>query len=71
MVEVVFEKIIEINAAGTTILMVEQNARRALTFSHRAYVLDAGRTALEGAGQDLLHDPKVIDLYLGKAIGAR
>jgi ABC-type branched-subunit amino acid transport system ATPase component len=71
MVESVFQKVIEINAGGTTILMVEQNARRALAFSHRAYVLDGGRTALEGRGQDLLHDPRVVDLYLGKGGGPR
>jgi ABC-type branched-subunit amino acid transport system ATPase component len=47
------------------ILMVEQNARRALTMSHRGYVLDLGRNRFEGTGADLLHDPKVIDLYLG------
>jgi ABC-type branched-subunit amino acid transport system ATPase component len=69
MVDVVFGKVIEINAAGTTILMVEQNARRALSFSHRAYVLDGGRTALEGRGEELLHDPRVVDLYLGRGGG--
>jgi ABC-type branched-subunit amino acid transport system ATPase component len=63
--EAIFEKIREINEAGVPILMVEQNARRALTMSHRAYVLDLGRNRFEGTGAALLHDPKVIDLYLG------
>lgn len=63
--DAIFEKIAEINAAGVSILMVEQNARRALGMSTRAYVLDLGRNRFEGSGPDLLHDPKVIDLYLG------
>ena len=61
----IFEKIREINDAGVPILMVEQNARRALAMSHRGYVLDLGRNRFQGTGADLLHDPKVIDLYLG------
>ena len=65
LVGAIFEKIAEINAAGVPILMVEQNARRALAMSHRAYVLDLGRNRFEGSGEALLHDPKVIDLYLG------
>jgi ABC-type branched-subunit amino acid transport system ATPase component len=64
-VDAVFAKIAEINAAGTTILMVEQNARRALAMSHRGYVLDIGRNRFTGTGADLLADPKVVDLYLG------
>ncbi len=64
-VDAIFDKIAEINAEGVPILMVEQNARRALTMSHRGYVLDLGRNRFEGTGADLLHDPKVIDLYLG------
>jgi ABC-type branched-subunit amino acid transport system ATPase component len=64
-VDVIFEKIAEINAAGIAILMVEQNARRALAMSHRGYVLDGGQNRFEGTGRDLLHDPKVVDLYLG------
>jgi ABC-type branched-subunit amino acid transport system ATPase component len=63
--EAIFEKIREINEAGVPILMVEQNARRALAMSHRAYVLDLGRNRFEGTGAALLHNPKVIDLYLG------
>ncbi|MCZ7589974.1 MAG: ABC transporter ATP-binding protein [Gaiella sp.] len=64
-VDLIFEKIGEINASGIAILMVEQNARRALGMSHRGYVLDGGRNRFEGAGQDLLRDPKVVELYLG------
>jgi neutral amino acid transport system ATP-binding protein len=64
-VDVTFEKISEINQSGVTILMVEQNARRALAISHRGYVLDLGRNRFEGRGPDLLHDKKVVDLYLG------
>lgn len=55
----------EINEAGASIVIVEQNARRCLQICHRAYVLDQGRNAHSGTGQDLLHDPKVVDLYLG------
>ena len=67
LVGVIFEKIAEINAQGVPILMVEQNARRALAMSSRGYVLDLGRNRFEGTGDALLHDPKVIDLYLGGA----
>lgn len=61
----VFDKILEINAGGTAILLVEQNARQSLAFSHRAYVLDTGRTAMTGTGPELLADPKMAELYLG------
>ena len=64
-VDLIFGKIAEINAGGVAILMVEQNARRALAMSSRGYVLDGGQNRFEGAGPDLLHDPKVVDLYLG------
>ncbi len=55
----------DINATGVSIVMVEQNARRCLQICHRGYVLDQGRNAYTGTGQQLLHDPKVIELYLG------
>jgi neutral amino acid transport system ATP-binding protein len=64
LVDLIFEKAVEINQAGTAILMVEQNARRALALSHRGYVLDLGRNRFEGTGHELLHDPRVVDLYL-------
>jgi ABC-type branched-subunit amino acid transport system ATPase component len=66
-VDAIFEKIAEINRSGVTIVMVEQNARRALAMSTRGYVLDVGKNRFEGAGKDLLHDPKVAELYLGGA----
>jgi len=62
----VFTSIKEINDSGVSILLVEQNAKRALSFSDRGYVLDQGRNAYQGKGEELLNDPRVIDLYLGK-----
>jgi len=62
----VFNTIKEINDSGVSILLVEQNAKRALNFSDRGYVLDQGRNAYQGKGQELLDDPRVVDLYLGK-----
>ena len=62
----VFEIVKEINSRGVAILLVEQNATRALNFSDRGYVLDQGRNAYQGKGQELLDDPRVGDLYLGK-----
>jgi neutral amino acid transport system ATP-binding protein len=64
-VDAIFEKTREVNQAGVTILMVEQNARRALAMSDRGYVLDLGADRFEGPGQELLDDPKVAELYLG------
>jgi ABC-type branched-subunit amino acid transport system ATPase component len=64
-VDAIFEKVEEVNRSGVTILMVEQNARRALGMSHRGYVLDLGVDRFEGPGKDLLDDPKVAELYLG------
>ncbi len=63
--DAVFEKLVEINALGIAIVMVEQNARRELGLAHRGYVLDAGRNAFDGRGADLLADPQVATLYLG------
>ena len=60
-----FIRVSEINKAGVTTIMVEQNARRCLQIADRAYVLDQGRDAYTGSGRELLHDPKVINLYLG------
>lgn len=60
-----FIRVSEINKAGVTTIMVEQNARRCLQISDRAYVLDQGRDAVVGTGRELLNDPKVIGLYLG------
>ena len=63
--DIVFERVRRIVNAGVSVLMVEQNARRCLQIADRAYVLDQGQTAHTGAGRDLLHDPKGIELYLG------
>jgi len=64
-IDLVFDKLLEIRGLGIGIVMVEQNARRALTLADRGYVLDLGRNALEGSGAELLNDPKVAELYLG------
>lgn len=63
--DLVFERVRRITDSGVSILMVEQNARRCLQIADRAYVLDQGTNAYTGTGAELLHDPKVIDLYLG------
>lgn len=63
--DLVFERVRGIADSGVSIIMVEQNARRCLQIADRAYVLDQGQNAHTGPGHDLLHDPKVIDLYLG------
>ncbi len=60
-----FLNVARINAAGVSVMMVEQNARRCLQICDRAYVLDMGHDAYVGTGRDLLNDPKVIALYLG------
>lgn len=67
----VFERIVEINASGVSVLIVEQNAHKALRVCDRAYVLDQGRDAYTGTGRELLSDPKVIELYLGSLARAR
>jgi ABC-type branched-subunit amino acid transport system ATPase component len=64
-VDAIFEKVQEVNRSGVTVMMVEQNARRALAMSDRGYVLDLGTDRFEGPGQELLDDPKVAELYLG------
>jgi len=60
-----FEALREINSEGTTILLVEQNARLALQFASRGYVLENGHLVLEGPSKDLLEDPEVKKAYLG------
>ncbi|MET1019956.1 MAG: ATP-binding cassette domain-containing protein, partial [Microterricola sp.] len=60
-----FLRVKEINKAGVTTIMVEQNARRCLQICDRGYVLDQGHDAYTGTGRELLNDPKVIGLYLG------
>ncbi|MBS1712743.1 MAG: ABC transporter ATP-binding protein [Armatimonadetes bacterium] len=61
----IFKTIGELNRDGVTILLVEQNAHRALEIAHRAYVLETGHIVLQGTGRDLLTDPKVKEAYLG------
>ena len=65
MVEAVFSTIVTITREGTAVLMVEQNAKRALAISHRGVVLELGRNRFEGTGQALLDDPEVRAHYLG------
>jgi branched-chain amino acid transport system ATP-binding protein len=64
-VEQIFDIIMDINAQGTSILLVEQNAQMALSIAHRAYVLETGKIVLEGDAHELLHDPMVQNAYLG------
>jgi len=61
----IFEIITEINRNGTTVVMVEQNAKRSLEISHHAIVLDLGRTRFEGTGSEILENPEVRSHYLG------
>jgi ABC-type branched-subunit amino acid transport system ATPase component len=64
-VSLIFREILEMNKAGISFLLVEQNARKALSVSHRGYVLELGRNRLTGTGQQLLGNPDVQRLYLG------
>lgn len=65
LLESIFDIIREINANGTSILLVEQNALMALSIANRGYVLDTGKVVLSGAARELVHDPMVINAYLG------
>ena len=65
LVDQIFEIIKELNAAGTTILLVEQNASKALEISDRAYVLETGSVTLSGTGKELANSPEVQKAYLG------
>jgi len=64
-VNTIFEIIQRVNKEGTTILLVEQNAKKALSIANRAYVLETGKISLEGTGEELLNDESVIKAYLG------
>jgi branched-chain amino acid transport system ATP-binding protein len=64
-VETIMNKIVEINESGTTVVMVEQNAKVALEIADRCYVIETGMTKLEGKGSDLLNDETVRKIYLG------
>ena len=64
-VTLIFDKLVEMKHAGFTLMIVEQNAARALAVADRGYVLELGRNRFEGAGRALLDDPEVKRLYLG------
>ncbi len=61
----VYDALLKISQAGTTILLVEQNARMALSIAHYGYIMEAGRIVLEGSSQDLQENEDVKELYLG------
>jgi neutral amino acid transport system ATP-binding protein len=67
LVSSVFEQIKAINQTGKAIILVEQNAKKALEMADRGYVLESGKDAIVASGQELLNDPKVGELYLGSA----
>lgn len=66
MIETVFQLIQRINQRGITVLLVEQNAFKALEIASYAYVIESGKIKLEGSGKDLLTNPVVKQLYLGE-----
>jgi len=66
MVDKIFEVVRDVSAQGVTIVLVEQNARRALQIADRAYVMDSGEIIMAGPGKDMLDDPKVRAAYLGE-----
>lgn len=65
LVEEIFSVIKEINKEGTTLLLIEQNAAKALSIAHRAYVLESGKIMLEGKSEELINNEKVKKIYLG------
>ena len=65
LMKTVFDALEHINKEGTTILLVEQNARMALQFAQRGYVLETGNVVLEGPSEELMADPEVKKAYLG------
>jgi branched-chain amino acid transport system ATP-binding protein len=69
LVDEVFDKAVDMARSGLTVMLVEQNAARALEISDRAYVLELGRNRFEGTGQELLANPEVRQMYLGCAGG--
>ena len=64
-VQDIFDMLVRIRAAGTTILLVEQNARMALSVANRGYVIETGRLVLSGTGEELLHNERVVEFFLG------
>lgn len=69
LVKEIFEIIQRINEQGNTILLVEQNAKKALEIADYAYVLETGELKLEGSGEELLNDDRIQEAYLGEAVG--
>ena len=67
LIQQIFAIIREINAQGTTVLLVEQNAQQALSVAHRAYILETGSIVKSGTGRELLGDPAIKEAYLGVA----
>ena len=67
MEEVVWDRVLAIKRSGVAVLVVEQNTRRTLLHSDRAYVMVDGRNRLEGTGADLMNDEQVAELYIGRA----
>jgi branched-chain amino acid transport system ATP-binding protein len=66
MVDKIFEVVRDVHAQGVTVLLVEQNASRALKIADRAYVMESGLLTMQGAARDLLVDPRVRAAYLGE-----
>jgi branched-chain amino acid transport system ATP-binding protein len=64
-IDQVFEAIAAVRKRGTTLLLVEQNAKRALELADRAFVLESGRVVMSGSGADLMHNEQVVDAYFG------
>lgn len=68
-VDTLFEKLVEINKSGTSVLLVEQNARKSLEIAHRGYVFKIGVIFLEGEGRELLGNKDVKKVFLGECVG--
>jgi branched-chain amino acid transport system ATP-binding protein len=66
MVDKIFEVVRDVYAQGVTVLLVEQNASRALAIADRGYVMDSGLITMTGVGKDMLQDPRVREAYLGE-----
>ena len=65
-VKMIFDTIVEINKSGTTVLLVEQNAKMALSIADRAYVLETGKIVIEGNAKELLNNDSIRAAYLGE-----
>jgi branched-chain amino acid transport system ATP-binding protein len=63
--ETIFKTVVEINSQGTPVLLVEQNANKALEIAHRAYVLETGAIVMSGSGQEVMQSEDVQKAYLG------